>query len=457
MHIRDAKGSPVQLVEAVILLFAGLVPGVWATLVDVYTLGATAFPTRIALLLLVVVLLSCNMRHRRQAAWGSAWLSLGCVESYYLSSAYTFEGMSRSAVVPLALLSVAAAGVSWVSWTAKHERGSFGLALKALVIVGTLVACVATHDGLSALDAVCTVGIAYCLFFMRSRRVAIERHDPSLDVRAEGDVAPATGESAPARRRRASSRGDGRPQRRASSEEALLSLAGRLLSPGKTARDADDSHAAHPARGRGVERRHPSQGTGSSERRSRSVSERSARRSTHPVTTLQLQRRAQPAASRSTSAGGGRRSASVEADRKGSAGSRVAGGRSAACKAAPSEPGSRQASGARGASGSGHQTGRAAARSSARGSAHGSSRRYGASAANAGKGDSRTGDATRQPTSARSSQPKPAKPKKAQRPTKRTGGAVPEANRMRTSSADGRGRAGARPHRHTESGHRSHR
>lgn len=165
-----------QLVEAVILLLLGMVPGVWMAFADVYAVGASAFSAHASVWIMLVVLLSCNARYRRQAVWCAIWLSLGYIETYYLCSSFTFAGLARSHVVPLALLGVVGGVVAAVGWAAKRERGIFGLALRALVVVGTLVACVATHDGISALDVFCTAVIVYTLFAMRSRRVAMVPH-----------------------------------------------------------------------------------------------------------------------------------------------------------------------------------------------------------------------------------------------------------------------------------------
>lgn len=178
------EGSPLQLVEAVILLLVGMLPGVWMTLVDFYAQGASAFSAHVSVWLLLVLLLATNARYRRQAAWCAGWLSFGYIETYYLCSSYSFEGMARSVMAPLALLAVVGGVVASVGWAAKRERGALGLALKALVVVATLVACVATHDGISALDATCTVIIAYLLFIMRSRKVALVRHQPEAQVSA---------------------------------------------------------------------------------------------------------------------------------------------------------------------------------------------------------------------------------------------------------------------------------
>lgn len=380
-----------QLVEAVILLFVGLVPGVWATLVDVYSLGAPAFSTRIALLLLLVVLLATNARYRRQATWASGWLSLGLVESYYLSSAYTFTGMSRSAVVPLALLSVAGAGVAWVSWTAKHERGTFGLALKALVLVATLVACVMTHGGLGLLDVVCTVAIAYCLFAMRSRRVALERHRPQPGELASTDARPAARDAARSPRQAASPARQARPRPRANGG-SRASLSARGGSSGGTARTAGAA-TKRPAR---TERGGGSKPSGSP--RDGASGRRTPHRGGHGVTALQLRRSASPSL-----ASGGHGGASARSHAHG-----------AKQSAAPKD------------------------------------------AARAGRpsGSRPSGQrAAAQRPQKRSGRPAASK----QRPTKRTGGAVPEASRMRGSSADGRSRSSAKPHRRTGSSPHSHR
>lgn len=375
-----------QLVEAVILLFAGMVPGVWVTLVDVYALGAPAFSTRIALWILLIVLFATNMRHRRQAAWGSAWLSLGCVESYYLSSAYTFEGMSRSTVGPLALLSVVAAGIAWLSWTAKRERGTFGLALKALVVVATLVACVATHDGLTALDAVCVLGIAFCLFLMRSRRIALERHRPdtplvlgeaSEDVATEGRShgsrrgTPSSGERPSGRSRDLSTHngvGESRSSGRSRGERRRLADSGRRRTRRATGRRwsaASEARAVSSAARDGHASRAGSQ----------AASERPARVERPAVTALRLKRDLHPSR---TSVASGKRAASPSATKAPTAKPARAAGAKAASKASP-------------------------------------------------------------------------KTARVQRPTKRTGGAVPEANRMRSSSSDGHAHTSAKPHRRTGS------
>lgn len=435
-----------QLVEALILLFAGLAPGVWVTLVDVYAVGASAFSTRIALWMLLIVLVSTNLRHRRQAAWGSAWLSLGCVESYYLSSSYTFEGMSRSTVVPLALLSVVAAGVAWVSWTAKHERGTFGLALKALVLMVTLVACVATHDALNAFDIVCVALIAYCLFFMRSRRVALERHRPDTPVVLAG----------------ASDEVAARQRARGTSREALSSGEQSFARPGKLpVRQAAGGPrpSSRPSqerrRGTSPDRRRRRRATGrrwSAADEARAVpsaerdahagkavasapSKRSGQREPRGVTSLQLQRGVR--LTRSSGTDGTRAGSSSASEAKVSGNRRVGGPH--ASQRSSGRKGSQQRVAAR--TGSEVRNKRGADKRSRSEDKRSASvdRRSGKPARAAGaKAAPKTSQAARAQA-------------RTQRPTKRTGGAVPEANRMRGSSSDGHGHAGAKPHRRTGS------
>lgn len=162
-----------QLVEAAILFFVGLVAGVLVTVFDIYTVGAAAFFSRVSVWVLLNVLYGANVRDRRTAVLGAIPLNLGFVEMYYLTTTFTYAGMSRSLMVPLALLALVASLVTLLAWTAKNERNAYGLLLSAFVVVATLVSCVVTHGGIATLDVVCVVIMAYVLLFMRSKRFSL--------------------------------------------------------------------------------------------------------------------------------------------------------------------------------------------------------------------------------------------------------------------------------------------
>lgn len=223
-----------QLVEAAILFFVGLIAGVFMTIIDVYTVGSAALLSRVSLWILVNVLFGANMRHRRTAVLGAIPLNLGLIEMYYLTTSYTYAGLARSLMLPLALLSVVGALVALLAWTAKAERNLYGALISAFLMVGTLVAAVLTHDGPNAFDFVCVLLMAYVLFVMRPRRLALARgeREPASDVAPVADEGSDTRREARRRRRpRPTDRGE---------------RARRQASPAKA-----ESHESRPSRGQG--------------------------------------------------------------------------------------------------------------------------------------------------------------------------------------------------------------
>lgn len=194
-----------QLFVAIILFLVGMIAGVLVTLLDVYTVGSAVFLSRLSLWILANVFLGANVRRRRGVLWDSVALNLGFVESYYLMSSFTFEGLRRSALVPLALVSLVAAGIAIASWTAKSERGPLGRALSVLIVVASLVACVIANGGLSLLDLVCAALMLVVLLVMRPMRLDLvtrrrERVSAPVDATA-GTEGPRESPGAPARGR----------------------------------------------------------------------------------------------------------------------------------------------------------------------------------------------------------------------------------------------------------------
>lgn len=174
-----------QLVEAAILFFVGSIAGVLVTTFDVYAVGSAAFFSRVSLWVLINVIYGANVRSRRAATLGAIPLDLGFVEMYYLTTSYTYPGLARSLMAPLALLSLVGALVALLAWTAKSERNLYGLLITAFIVVATLVACVLLHDGPVAHDYACVALMVLVLLVLPSMRLTLVRSQ------REPQVAPA--------------------------------------------------------------------------------------------------------------------------------------------------------------------------------------------------------------------------------------------------------------------------
>lgn len=219
-----------QLFEAVILLLVGMVAGVLVTVFDIYAVGSAAFLTHLSLWVFLNVLLASNVRRRRSAVLGAIPLNLGLIDTYYLMSSFTFEGLKRSLAAPLALLSLVAAGIALAAWTAKGVRGLLGLALSLLVAIMTLVASVIANNALTLLDLV-WAGLSVLVL------VGI----PSLEL----DVLPADGRGEPSAAAAAPA-SEGRPARR--------------RAPRRSARQGrGEGHAPERREGQRRQRRRPAQ------------------------------------------------------------------------------------------------------------------------------------------------------------------------------------------------------
>lgn len=247
-----------QLVEAAILFFVGLIAGVLVTTFDVYAVGSAAFSSRVALLVLASVLYGANVRDRRTAAWGSLWLNLGFVEMYYLTTSYTYAGLARSAMVPLALLALVGALVSVLAWTAKSERNLYGVLISAFLIVATLVACAITHDGPTVGDVVCVALSAYILFAMRPRRFALSQRRVEV-AQVDNVPAPADGVGVAERARR-SGRGRDEGHRDGANHGERLSSSPRRRPAGRRSAKRASDGRTKPATAEA--RRHPARGAG---------------------------------------------------------------------------------------------------------------------------------------------------------------------------------------------------
>lgn len=172
------------VVEALILVFLGFVVGVIATVADVLLVGSASFISHVALWMMLNTLLATHVENRLKAVWWSIPFNFGFIECYFLTTSASYEGFSKSLVVPLAGMAVLSPLLTYALWTAKNDKGPYGRALSLLAVSGTLVASYLLNQSVSFYCCLMCVVMALFLFVIHTRKVKI-----TPAVRGEATIA----------------------------------------------------------------------------------------------------------------------------------------------------------------------------------------------------------------------------------------------------------------------------
>jgi len=165
----------VAIAEAVALLCIGLFSGILATMFDILCVGAASFVSHFSLWVLLNALVAVHVESRAKAIWWAIPFNLGFIESYFITTVASYEGFSKSFVVPLALVAIISPLLTFGIWTAKKEKNAYGQGLSLLIVLGTLLASVLVNGGLSIYTVVVCLILAFVLLFMPVRRLSISR------------------------------------------------------------------------------------------------------------------------------------------------------------------------------------------------------------------------------------------------------------------------------------------
>lgn len=163
------------LLEAFVLLGIGLVCGILSTTLDVIFFASSSFLAHVSLLVLLLALIAVHVESRLKAIWWSIPFTLGFVESYFLATTASYEGFSRSTVVPLAALALASPLLAYALWTAKNEKNVYGKVLSLLMVAGTLGLSYVVNAGIGVYDVVICLILAFVLLAMPTRKIKITR------------------------------------------------------------------------------------------------------------------------------------------------------------------------------------------------------------------------------------------------------------------------------------------
>ena len=163
------------LVEALALLLIGLFSGVFATIFDVFALGAGSFLSHFTLWVLLNALLAVHVESRLRAILWAIPFNLGYIEGYFITTVASFEGYAKSLMMPLAAVALISPFLVYALWTAKKEQNAYGKVLSVLIVAGTLAASYFVKGKLGVYDFVVCALLALVLFVMPVRRLRISR------------------------------------------------------------------------------------------------------------------------------------------------------------------------------------------------------------------------------------------------------------------------------------------
>ncbi|MBR3318412.1 MAG: hypothetical protein IKG21_11395 [Atopobiaceae bacterium] len=190
------RGVWVVLSEGLALVFLGLVTGILSSVADVVFVGKAAFITRFALWALLNALVAIHVDSRLKAIWWAVPFNLGYMESYYISTAASYEGFGKALVVPLAGIALASPFLAYALWTAKRDRGPYGKILSVLIAAGVVGASYYLYGTYDVYSIVVSVILLLVLLFWPARRfkfVPAQRPTAPVEASAEAEVASELG------------------------------------------------------------------------------------------------------------------------------------------------------------------------------------------------------------------------------------------------------------------------
>ena len=161
--------------EALVLLALGLLFGIVATVFDVLAFGVASFVSHVSFWVLVNAVFSVHVGSRKNVILWSIPFNLGFIESYYLTTAATYEGYAKSLVVPLAAVALIGPFLAYALWTARQIQGIYGRLLTAAVIAGTLVSSYLINGAITIFDGVVCALIALVILVLPTRTFDITR------------------------------------------------------------------------------------------------------------------------------------------------------------------------------------------------------------------------------------------------------------------------------------------
>lgn len=216
------------IAEAMALVCIGLFSGILATMCDVLFVGASSFVAHFSLWVLLNALITIHVESRTKAIWWAIPFNLGFIESYFITTVASYEGYSKSFIVPLALVAIISPLLTFGIWIAKREKNAFGQVLSLLIVLGTLLASFLVNGSVSIFAIVVCLLLAFVLLKMPAHRFSISRGvrkqvaapEVAAEVGAVREVvgAPRSAREGKAARAAAGSRSSSRPSKRAKRE-----------------------------------------------------------------------------------------------------------------------------------------------------------------------------------------------------------------------------------------------
>lgn len=163
------------IAEAMALVCIGLFSGILATMCDVLFVGAASFVAHFSLWVLLNALITVHVESRAKAIWWAIPFNFGFIESYFITTVASYEGFSKSFVVPLALVAIISPLLTFGIWTAKREKNAYGHVLSLLIVLGTLLASFLVNGTVSIYAIVMSLLLAFVLLKMPVHRLSITR------------------------------------------------------------------------------------------------------------------------------------------------------------------------------------------------------------------------------------------------------------------------------------------
>ncbi|MGI6755094.1 MAG: hypothetical protein ACOX4F_03625 [Atopobiaceae bacterium] len=166
-----------QIAELIILLLLGMIGGIISTVMDISMVGTSAVFMHFVPWVLINVLFAVHISDLKRTIVGSLALNFGLIETAIVTTAFTYENVSKKAMGPAVLLVFVGALICTIAWAARREsRTVFGMLLSLILGGLTLFACDLLYGAIGFVDYVCIGVMLLILIFIPTKRLRILPH-----------------------------------------------------------------------------------------------------------------------------------------------------------------------------------------------------------------------------------------------------------------------------------------
>lgn len=151
------------------MLCFGLIMGIIARLLDIYTTNLGEIFSQMAIWILMGTLISVYSRTAREAMLDVLCFCMGMLLTYYVVAALSHGVFAKEFIIGWTLFALFSLGMAYFAWLTK-ERGVFPKIVSVGIIAVSVLSSIILFDGLRVYDFAIDGVLIYFLFFKKINR-----------------------------------------------------------------------------------------------------------------------------------------------------------------------------------------------------------------------------------------------------------------------------------------------